>query len=81
MSPRLFWLYSNYIFIPIIVSEFCQNKSSILSITLVILYYIIHMLDEILQFYKKMSPLCFSVYSNCISMPIIVSECFSIKNL
>ena len=45
MSPPRFYLYSKCIFMPIILSKFCPNKSSILSITLIILYFIIHMLD------------------------------------
>ena len=65
---------------PIIVSEFCPNKCSILSITLVILYFIIYMLDEIFSFIRKYLHFVFQLYSNCVSMPIIVSECFS-KNI
>ena len=52
----LFQLYSNCICMCIIVSEvFFSKKSSILSITLVILYFIIHMLDENLQVFPKIS--------------------------
>ena len=75
-----FWLYSYYIFMPIIVSEFCPNKSSILSITLVILYFIIYILDENFNFIRKCLPFVFQLYSNCVPMPIIESECFS-KNI
>ena len=61
---------------PLIISEFCWNKYSILSITLVILYFIIHILDKYLQFHQKIFHFIFQLYSNCISMPMIVSECF-----
>ena len=66
---------------PIIVSEFCPNKTSILSITLVILYIIICILDENLQFYQKIFHIAFHLYSNCNSIPIIVSDCFPPKIL
>ena len=61
---------------PLIIFEFCPNKYSILSITLVLLYFIIHILDEYLHFHQKIFHFIFHLYSNCIYMPMIVSECF-----
>ena len=72
MSPHVFELYSNCIFMTITVSEFFPPKSSILSITLLILYFIIHMVVENLQYFSENISTSFF---NCI---LIVFLCLSL---
>ena len=72
MSPHMFELYANCIFMTITVSEFFPPKSSILSITLLILYFIIHMVVENLQYFSENISTSFF---NCI---LIVFLCLSL---
>ena len=64
----------------IIVCIFQKNLEFYL-LCYVILNFIIHMLDKNLQFYQKISPLPFQMYSKCICRLIIAYAFFFSKNL
>ena len=71
-----FQLNSNYICMAIIAIEFFQKSLQFYTLSYVILKFIIHMLDENLDYFTKMSPFPFQLHSNCIYMVINVSEFF-----
>ena len=77
----LYQLYDNYICMPIIVSEKFPRNLRFYHLFQVILNFIIHMFDGKLQFYQKICPANFQMYSNCISLLIIVSEFVFQRNL
>ena len=70
----LFQQYSSCICMPILVSEFWFSKNlEFYKLSYVIFNFNIHMLDENLLFYQKMSQFLFKLHSNCVWKPIIVS--------
>ena len=58
-----------------------QKNLQFYQMSYIILNFIKYILEENFQFYHKMSPLLFQMYSNYICMAIIVFEVFFLKNL
>ena len=71
-----FQLYTNSIFMPIILSEFFQKNLQYYQLFYVILNFHIHVRWKA-SLYAKITTLLFQLYSKCICMPSIVSECIS----